>query len=101
MNPDIPTFCTFTDEVFNILWTAGFNSGLKVGSELHEGLIESQEQVKARATELLNKNADEIVELLRLRRQMLRDEELPKIQPCPACRGTGAVMKHGDQDDKR
>jgi len=96
MNPEIPEYCTFTDQVFNMIWTCGMNSGMKIDHEVNEGKLKDQGEVKIRASELLGEDADGIVEMLKLRRQMLFDEEKHKVVPCPRCRGKGLVMKDGE-----
>ena len=70
MNPDIPKYLTMTDDIFNMIWTAGFNSGGKVNQECIDGLLASEFELKKRIDELLNQDADSIVELIKLKRQM-------------------------------
>lgn len=59
-----------TDEVFNQIWNAGLNSGLKLADEIHEGLIASEFEIKNRADQLLNEDADGIEALWKLKKEM-------------------------------
>lgn len=65
----------FDDQVFNMIWTAGFNAGLKVTAQLIMKNAEndtkfSQEELHRFADELIKKDAQEIKELIRLKMSM-------------------------------
>ena len=78
MNPEIPKVLTMTDEIFNMVWTAGYQSGLNTGHELYqklqEGVLKDNDDIEAfvdkRSKELINQDADGIVELIKLKQSM-------------------------------
>jgi hypothetical protein len=55
---------------FNMVWTAGFNSGAKINQECAEGKLTNEEQIKARTHQLMNDDADSIDMLLKLNKEM-------------------------------
>ena len=62
------------DWLKNMIWTAGFESGMKVQQECTEGIIPGKLEFDKRVQELLNTDADGIMALLNLRREMMGDK---------------------------
>ena len=65
-------YLAMTDEIFNMIWSAGFDSGAKVENECANGVIPAGDEIEfnRRKDELLNQDADGIIELMHLKRQM-------------------------------
>ena len=67
----LPKYLTFSDDVFNMIWTMGFNSGARIENEVVEGLITQRYELDKRVKEMINKDAEEINVMLKLRKDML------------------------------
>lgn len=61
---------TDLSKIYNMIWTAGFNSGLKVNQEVIDGKLNNQEEVNQRAQECLKEDAEGIMMLLKLENEM-------------------------------
>jgi len=61
-------------ELYNMIWTAGFNSGLRASMEGNLGKLDTPEKLQARANELMNQDAEGIEVLVNLKLDMEHDE---------------------------
>jgi hypothetical protein len=58
-------------KIFNIVWTAGFNSGGRIAREaIVDGKYQDPEELKAKAEQCLKEDAESIMTLIDLEQQM-------------------------------
>jgi len=60
----------FDNEVFTMIWTAGFNAGIKASDKVYAGLINSEQELQKQADEFITQDAKELRELILLKISM-------------------------------